>query len=548
FHTPGDGLRPRWQADYLPERVLASWGGGPEGARGDRTHDATGEATIALPGLPSGAYRIRYRTADEFGAAFEAPREIVVAAAKTPLALPAILLAESNSVEVGKTARLLVASGLSDQPILFEIDRDGRRVEGRRLQSGKSSEIVEIPIGEKDRGGFAVRLTVLRDHQLVTLAQSIFVPWDDKKLSGSFATFGDKLKPGQHETWTVKIRAPGGGPVESAAAEVLAYMYDRSLDAFVSHTPADPLALYPNRAWSAGDRSTLGETYFNIFGEHFPDLPVTPYLRPDALKLYGGYGIGGPGRRGMVAGAVAQEMAVTVTGESPALDSAAPAAASVAKTAANAARSRGDMNEYKTLAAARAEAAVPLRSNFAETAFWKPQLLTGADGSASIEFTVPDSVTSWNVFVHAVTKDLEAGSIQKETRSVKELMVRPYVPRFLREGDVAELKIVVNNASTKGLSGRVTLDILDTETNESGFARFGLTPEQATQPFSAAAGGGADTTFRLTTPSRVGSYAIKATAVSGDFSDGELRPVPVLPGRMQLAQSRFATLRGGERR
>jgi uncharacterized protein YfaS (alpha-2-macroglobulin family) len=250
----------------------------------------------------------------------------------------------------------------------------------------------------------------------------------------------------------------------------------------------------------------------------------------------------------MVAGAVAQEMAVTVTGESPAFDSAAPAAASVAKTAANAARSRSDVNEYKTLAAAPGEAVVPLRSNFAETAFWKPQLLTGTDGSASIEFTVPDSVTSWNVFVHAVTKDLKAGSIQKETRSVKDLMVRPYVPRFLREGDLAELKIVVNNASTKGLSGRVTLDILDTETNESALARFGLTPEQATQPFSATEGGSADTTFRLTTPARVGSYAIKATAVSGDFSDGELRPVPVLPGRMQLAQSRFATLRGGERR
>ena len=76
------------------------------------------------------------------------------------------------------------------------------------------------------------------------------------------------------------------------------------------------------------------------------------------------------------------------------------------------------------------------------------------DGSASIEFTVPDSVTSWNVFVHAVTRDWKAGSVKKETKSVKELMVRPYVPRFLREGDRAELKIVVNNASDKEMSGR----------------------------------------------------------------------------------------------
>ena len=127
-------------------------------------------------------------------------------------------------------------------------------------------------------------------------------------------------------------------------------------------------------------------------------------------------------------------------------------------------------------------------------------------------------------------------------------MVRPYVPRFLREGDAADLKVVVNNASEGGLSGRVRLEILDTSTNASALSEFGLSPERATLPFSAAAGAGADVTFRLSTPRRVGSYAIQATAVAGDFSDGELRPVPVLPGRMQLAQSRFAALRGGERR
>src|ERR1035441_3023552 len=95
-----------------------------------------------------------------------------------------------------------------------------------------------------------------------------------------------------------------------------------------------------------------------------------------------------------------------------------------------------------------------LRSNFSETAFWQPHLLTGADGSATIAFTVPDSVTSWNVFVHAITMDLRGGSAEKETRTVKDLMVRPYVPRFLRESDKAGIKVVVNNASDKPLSGR----------------------------------------------------------------------------------------------
>src|SRR5262249_57256777 len=130
----------------------------------------------------------------------------------------------------------------------------------------------------------------------------------------------------------------------------------------------------------------------------------------DSVRRCGGWGMGGRGGGGCAGGGAAQEMAVTEAGGPRFFVSAPPASAPAAKSA----RTRGDAGlkeEDKARNAAPAEAAVPLRSNFAETAFWKPQLLTGADGSASIEFTVPDSVTSWNVFVHAVTKDIKAGSI-----------------------------------------------------------------------------------------------------------------------------------------
>jgi uncharacterized protein YfaS (alpha-2-macroglobulin family) len=189
-----------------------------------------------------------------------------------------------------------------------------------------------------------------------------------------------------------------------------------------------------------------------------------------------------------------------------------------------------------------------IRSDFAETAFWRPQLLTGPDGSASIEFTVPDSVTSWNVWVHAVTRDLQGGSVHKEAQSVKELMVRPYLPRFLREGDRAELKVVVNNASSRELKGRVHLDILDPETDQSLLKNFGLESGAEIQPFGVAAGKGANLTFPITAPIKVGLVAFKVTAAAEDMSDGELRPLPLLPGRMHLAESRFVTLKNKDRR
>src|SRR6185295_18744887 len=137
---------------------------------------------------------------------------------------------------------------------------------------------------------------------------------------------------------------------------------------------------------------------------------------------------------------------------------------------------------------------------------------------------------------------------KKEAKSVKELMVRPYVPRFLREGDRADLKVVVNNASGKPMAGRVTIDILDPDTNASALAAFGVSADKASLPFSVEAGRGATVTLSLSAPRRVGLYAFKVTAAAGDLSDGELRPVPVLPGRLHLMQSRFAALHDRDRR
>ena len=113
-----------------------------------------------------------------------------------------------------------------------------------------------------------------------------------------------------------------------------------------------------------------------------------------------------------------------------------------------------------------------LRSNFAETAYFIPQLLTEADGGATIEFTAPDSVTSWSVWVHALTKDLRGGSLRKEARTVKELLVRPYLPRFFREGDRAELRVVVNNSGAAALAGTLELAVLDAPVTVDTFVRL----------------------------------------------------------------------------
>ncbi|QSQ16253.1 hypothetical protein JY572_09490 [Myxococcus landrumensis] len=550
--TPGDSLQPRWETTYSPQATLARWGDGAEQAKGSVQHDAEGLARVKLPSLKAGAYRLHYETTDAFGQTFKVARELMVAGARAPIALPSALVMEKSSVRVGEVARLLAFSGFAGQPLMLDLYQGEQRILRKSLVGGESPAVIEVPVTESMRGGFTVVLVAVRDWQFMSFSEQVFVPFDNKELSLEFATFRDKLRPGAKETWRVTVKGPKGAKVEAGAAELLAYMYDQSLDLFAPHVPASVSNLYPQRMGAGAPSASLSmeqaqwlvsHDYGGFFSWSAPD--------GDALKFEEGYGLGGPGYRRRRFGMGYAPSASGVIRES----AARPQQVMKRKMDSDeGGRSPAPPPGMPTLAEAKNEnqrggapssgepPAVEMRSNFAETAFWIPQLLTGADGSASLEFTVPDSVTAWSVWVHGVTRDLQGGSVQRTSRSVKELMVRPYVPRFLREGDRAVLEVVVNNASEQARQGTLTLDIVDTETRKSVLSEFGV--KNASQAFTVAPGKGTNLRFALTTPSKVGTVAFRVEARSGDVSDGELRPLPVLPGRVHLAQSRFVTLKG----
>ena len=257
-----------------------------------------------MPGLKPGAYRVIYTTVDDYGATFTTSRDFIVAGQRqTEVALPALLIAERSTVGVGETARLLVRSGLKNQTMVLETYRDGRRISRRVLHSGYDDELIELPIAESDRGGFSVVLTALRDHQLMRQTATIFVPWDDRRLDVSFATFRDTMRPGTRETFRVTVTGPQDTVVDAGTAELLAYMYDRSLDIFAPHTPPSPISLYPSRTAIGQLQSTLGAARqaWN-WSQGFADVPGYPYLATDRLITLDGYGIGGMGVRYHMAG------------------------------------------------------------------------------------------------------------------------------------------------------------------------------------------------------------------------------------------------------
>jgi len=544
YQTPGDRIRPRWESAYNPEEILRSWETGEEIASGLLHHADNGTTSLQLPALKPGPYRLIYETQDNFGTTFKLQRQFIAGSLKSPpLKLAAVLEPESSTISVGGTARLFLASGLPHQELLLELFHGGQRFQRRVLDSDSGPQILEIPIGPELRGGFSAALSLLRDHQHIRLQQSIFVPWDDRKLKLEFSTFRDRLHPGESEKFRIRVTSADGKNLAPKTAEILAYMYDRSLDIFAPHLPPDISSLYPRLTGAAGTWTTLGlaPLIWQTSVGHDRGL-LRPHFRGDRLKTLDSYGIGGPGRRGPLL----YKMRAALP------SSAAPPEAMMEDSIAVEPEAAQDVDTLDVASTPGPEGQgeePELRSDFAETAFFLPSITLDGSSSAMIEFTAPESVTEWNLWVHALTRDLRGVSKKRQLSTVKELMVRPAVPRFFREGDAATLLITINNAGKSTLEGALRLKLQDPETGEDLRNAFGMDLEATSATkFSVDPNQGLTLPFPLHVPPRPGMVVFEVSATAGDFSDGERRPLPILPGRMHLMQSRFAALHDSEHR
>lgn len=125
---------------------------------------------------------------------------------------------------------------------------------------------------EADRGGYKVTRLMVHHNRVYTLSWQVQVPWSNKELTIDLETFRDKLEPGQKETWTLRISGARG---EQVAAEVLATMYDASLDALKPHdwesmNPWQDNSFYRNWNVTAGFGIQSGrENYWEVDTEKF---------------------------------------------------------------------------------------------------------------------------------------------------------------------------------------------------------------------------------------------------------------------------------------
>ncbi|RMG73236.1 MAG: hypothetical protein D6722_04090, partial [Bacteroidetes bacterium] len=543
--------RQRFPRDlYAQEDTRHSW---PAGAAiVDQAVAWSGEESLTLTALRDaapGAYKAVLRV-DSLD--LEVVRYFTLSAA--PTAAPAVptwldLHLSQSQAEPGDTVVVHLHTSEKKLWVQYQLSFKGQTLDEQLLVLTPEGHSLTVPIDEAYRGGLMVQCTAVAYGRAFSQAAGITVPWTNKELQLSWETFRSDLLPGQQEEWRLRIRGP---QAEAVSAEMVATLYDASLDAFRANQFA--LSLYPQY------RRPLS-TVEAGFGSHRSQLYAQNWNTYQAGQRQGydqfdwcGFSIDAPWRH-LVRGSGDAQRMVTAELAMDGPPSPAPAGEPVAAEEKYLADSTlgdegaadfefGDQGE----ATAESEPAAPqIRSNLNETAFFFPHLQTNAEGEVILAFKMPEALTRWKFLGLAHTRDLAIGTLGGETVTQKDLMVVPNLPRFVREGDRIRLTAKVVNLSEKELSGTATLGLLDALSLAPADAAFQM--QASLKPFTVAAGGSTVLGWEIVVPEG-GPQALmtRFVAQAGDFSDGQENVLPVLTNRMLVTETQPLLLRAGDRR
>ena len=514
------------------------------------TTDPKGTAKLSFT-LGAGVYRAVLETQDRFGKRVTGKLPLQVLkpdAAKLAIKIPHLLAAPNWERQPGDEFMALWGTGYDQGRAFVEIEQRNKIIQRFWTQPGRTQEQIKFAVTEAMRGGFTLHVTQVRENRAYLESRPISVPWKNKELTLTWEHFTSKLLPDQKETWTSIVKGPGA---EKSVAEMVAGLYDESLDAFTPHDWPRAFGVFRQDGSTAQPQFLNFASQFNrIFGQwkyrgvavemtyrHFPsDLTEDLW----GYRYFGG----GGGSRGRFAapGAPAMEFAKMM----PAAAAAPPndaigLQAGIAQTMTSSAGAAGEGNRPPR-AAEFDLSHVSARKNLNETAFFYPQLMSDSNGVVRMTFTMPEALTKWHFLGFAHDRNLRSGFLEGHALTAKDIMVQPNPPRFLREGDTVEFTVKVSNQSDQRQTGRVRLTFGEVGSDES--ADNLLRNSKPEQDFDIAVKASRTFSWRIAVPDGAPFLSYKAVAATATLSDGEEGGLPVLSRRILVTESLPLPMRG----
>ncbi|AZB10884.1 hypothetical protein EG344_19615 [Chryseobacterium sp. G0162] len=460
------------------------------------------------------------------------------------------VIAPKEEFARGEKAKVYVYSAIPDALVnVFVQNGSGKTItETHQFKKGMLEYTADIP-KDKSVSELNLQFQLVAFNDIQTETAVLKIKDTEKPLKIETVTFRDKLEPNSKEKWTVKVT---GNDKEKVNAEVLANMYDMSLDQFAEnnygwdklYTPFNIITSYDIREY------LLQKSYQNrlkYFNGNYVAVPEFNWFDGNLFYSLGGNGVKSPRTRKNKT-ALPAPTAAPIARNSVALEEVVMIGYGQKKSALQGKVAGVEVAEADAavdqVESQEALEKVPVRQNLNETAFFYPDLKTDAEGNVNFEFTSPEALTKWKLMFLAHTKDARAATLEKEVVTQKEFSVTPNYPRFLREGDELNLQSKLSNLTNKKMNGSAELQILDAFTNENISSKFGI--NSGTQNFDLNENGNGALTWKLKVPNNVSSIILKIVAKAGAYSDGEQQAVAVLPNRMLVTDAVPVFVKEGE--
>ncbi len=436
-----------------------------------------------------------------------------------------------------------IASAVPGSYVRLLLEKEKNIVFDKWVKMGGTSKTIKVPVVEKDRGGFVIHYIFYAYNTWRKGQLNIKVPYPSKELKVETLSFRDKLVPGQKETWSFKIKGPKG---EKVSAEILASMYDASLDAFVMHKwHFNPIRyVYYTPSYSLSLSGSFDKN--SIFLQYYPheNKPEIVIVRPPQLKWFGfrlGRAFRGylRGNRGIAFSVKEKEVESAMPAKAMASDEMEEVETEEAGIAVF--RKIPEISKEK-----KTEIGIGIRKNLQETAFFYPQIKTDKNGKFQFSFTVPDALTKWKLQLLAHDKKLNYAYKEYFVQTQKDLMIFPNMPRFVREGDKLRASVKITNLTGKKIKGKIKIILND------ALSMKNLTDEwvdgKKELDFEVTPKGNSMVSWLLNIKDDAEALQYTFIATAGNQSDGEQNILPVLSNRMLVTETLPMWVRAGEKK
>ena len=483
----------------------------------------------AIYALPSGNYRLKLSAKDTQGRECTASKNFLLFSLndkRPPFVITDWFYQDGLEFDAASPATVYIGSSEKNVYLLYDVFAGNKRLESKRIELSDSVVSFRFPYKKEYGDGILVSMAFVKDGRLYSHNARIMKPAPEKKLQLKWTTFRDKLRSGQQEEWKLTVLYPDGSPAE---AEMLATMYDASLDKIYSAHKLDFGVdfhyVVPLTYWNT---SYMRNAYLYVdfplkrlraVPLEYSELIIPSTGRMEAMVV--GYG-GSP--RATLAGALkirGRSAANAVMNQEAVTDMVLQE-----EMVETSAQEKAEMGSSEELAET---GDIQIRENFAETAFFYPQLRTNEKGEVSISFVLPESLTRWKFMGLAHTRNVDYGKIEATATASKEFMLQPNMPRFVRVGDKANIAASLMNLSDKGVKGIVRMELFNPETEKVFYSQK--------QKFDVKGGETGHVNFTFEVSDKYAVMACRMVADGDTFSDGEQRYIPVLTDKQWVTET-----------